>query len=305
MLAAGVAITVEEGMRDRELQRARGILVWVYGVAAVVAVAVIGAAPFADWHPIARTALADVVATLVVFAGSRLFDNSSVYDPYWSVLPIALAGWHVLDAGSDANVGRQVLVLVLVALWGVRLTYNFLRGWGGLGHEDWRYRDFRGSWGRWYWPGSLFGIHLFPTLMTWLGCLALVPALRSSAPLGLMDVAAVMVTVVAIAIEAIADEQMLAFRRAHPQGGAICEVGLWGRSRHPNYLGEVMFWVGLWLFAVAADPGSATWTAIGPVAMIAMFRGASIPLADRRSRRRRPGYAEHARRVPAMLPRWW
>jgi steroid 5-alpha reductase family enzyme len=194
---------------------------------------------------------------------------------------------------------------VLVAVWGVRLTYNFLRGWGGLSHEDWRYRDFRGSWGRWYWPGSLFGIHLFPTLMTWLGCLALVPAMRSSAPLGLLDVAAVVVTVLAIAIEAIADEQLLAFRRVHPQGGAICEVGLWGRSRHPNYLGEVMFWVGLWLFAVAADPGTAGWTAVGPIAMVVMFRGASIPLADRRSLRRRPGYAEHMRRVPALLLRLW
>lgn len=302
-LAAGVAIAVEERMRDTELQRARRIMAWVYGVAMVVAVIV--AWPLADWHPLSRTALVDVVATLVVFAGSRLFDNSSMYDPYWSVLPCALAVWHGLDAPADANGGRQLLVLALVLLWGLRLTYNFLRGWGGLSHEDWRYRDFRGSWGRWYWPGSLLGIHMFPTLMTWLGCLALLPAMRSSAPLGLVDVAAVAVTVTAIAIEALADEQLLAFRRAHPQGGAICEVGLWARSRHPNYLGEVMFWVGLWLFAAAADSSAAGWTAIGPVAMIALFRFASIPLAERRSLRRRPGYAERIKRVPAMLPRMW
>lgn len=290
-------------MRDREQARARRVVLWIYLVAAVVAVLV--AWPLAAWHPIARTLAATLVATLVVFAGSRLFDNSSIYDPYWSVLPIALALWHEHDAPDDASGGRQALVLILVLLWGVRLTYNCLRGWTGLGHEDWRYREFRTSWGRWYWPGSLLGIHMFPTLLTWLGCFALHPALRSGAPLGLLDLLAFGVTLVAVLLETIADEQLRAFRRAHPGGGAICDVGLWASSRHPNYLGEVMFWIGLWLFAVAADPGSATWTAAGPLAMLALFRFASVPLADRRSLRRRPAYAEHMRRVPAMLPRPW
>lgn len=288
-------------MRDREQTRARRIVLWIYVVAAVAAV--LAAWPLADWHPIARTLVADLVATVVVFAGSRLFDNSSIYDPYWSVLPIGLALWHLLDAPGDANGGRQALVFALVLLWGVRLTYNCLRGWSGLAHEDWRYRDFRGSWGRWYWPGSFFGIHLFPTLLTWLGCFALHPALRSSAGLGLLDLLAVGVTTLAVLLETVADEQLRAFRLAHPGGGAICDVGLWARSRHPNYLGEVMFWIGLWLFAVAAAPDSAAWTAAGPLAMLALFRFASIPLADRRSLRRRPAYAEHMRRVPAMLPR--
>ncbi len=288
-------------MQASERGRARRVVFWVY--VAATAAALLVAWPLAGWHPIARTALADLVATAVVFAGSRCFDNSSVYDPYWSVLPIGLALWHMVDAPADASGLRQVLVLALVLLWGLRLTYNWLRGWSGLGHEDWRYSDFRGLWGRWYWPGSFFGIHLFPTVLTWLGCLALHPALRSSAPLGLVDLLATLVTLAAVVIEAVADEQLLTFRRAHPGSGAICDLGLWARSRHPNYLGEVMFWVGLWLFAVAAAPDAAGWTAIGPLAMVALFRFASVPLADRRSLRRRPGYAEHMRRVPAMLPR--
>ncbi len=285
---------------------ARRVVLVVYGLATLLGIA--AAWPLTDWHPLARTALADAVATIVVFAASRLFDNSSLYDPYWSVLPIALAAYHIVDADLDANLdanhARQLLVLALVSLWGVRLTWNWLRGWSGLGHEDWRYDDFRKLCGRWYWPVSFAGIHMFPTVLTWLGCLALHPALRAPTPLGLLDVLAVIVTLGATALEAIADEQLRTFRRAHPGGAAICDVGLWARSRHPNYLGEVLFWVGLWLFAVAADPSSARWTAAGPVMMLLLFRLVSIPLADRRSLRRRPGYAEHIRRVPALLPRW-
>lgn len=280
------------------VQRDRRLVAAVYVIAAVLGIA--AAWPYEGW--LVRTAVADVVATLVVFAGSRLFNNSSVYDPYWSVLPIALAGYHVLIAPDDASGGRQALVVALVLLWGLRLTFNWLRSWDGMGHEDWRYREFRASWGRWYWPGSLAGIHMFPTLMTWLGSLALYPALSAATPLNLVDMLAVIVTLGAVGIEWLADEQLYAFRRAHPAGGVICDVGLWARSRHPNYLGEILFWVGLWLFAVAADPSSAGWTSVGPLAMLALFRLASIPLADRRSLRRRPGYAEHIRRVPALVP---
>lgn len=250
---------------------------------------------------LAQTGVATVAATLVVFAGSRLYDNSSVYDPYWSVAPMLFAGFHLLCAPAEASGGRQVLVLALVSLWGLRLTFNWLRGWGGMAHEDWRYSDFRGAWGRWYWPGSLAGIHMFPTLMTWLGSLALHPALRAATPLNLVDLLAFVVTLAAISIEWLADEQMHAYRLS--RRGGICDVGLWARSRHPNYFGEIGFWVGLWLFAVAAEPTSAGWTAVGPVAMVVLFRLASIPLADRRSLRRRPGYAEHMRRVPALVPR--
>ena len=55
--------------------------------------------------------------------------------------------------------------------------------------------------------------------------------------------------------------------------------------RHPNYLGEIGFWWGLWLFALAADP-SWWWTVIGPLAMVALFARVSIPMMDQRLRER-------------------
>jgi steroid 5-alpha reductase family enzyme len=83
--------------------------------------------------------------------------------------------------------------------------------------------------------------------------------------------------------------------------GRIVDRGLWRWSRHPNYLGEVGFWWGLWLFGLAAAPGW-WWTVVGPLVMVALFVFVSVPLMDDRSLARRPGYAEHMRRVPALLP---
>lgn len=250
-----------------------------------------------------RFFVADAVATVVVFVASRLGDNTSFYDPYWSVAPPAL-GFGALFVVPAGDPTRRWVMLGLVSVWAVRLTLNWMRGWDGLSHEDWRYRDYRPVWGRFYWVGSFFGLHFFPTVLTFVGSISLLEALPSTRPFGALDAVAAAVTLGATLLEHVADEQLRAFRRDPANQGKICDVGLWGRSRHPNYLGEIGFWVGLWLFSVASGAGS-LWASLGPVLMIALFRLASIPLAERRSLKRRPGYAAHMKRVPALVPRPW
>jgi steroid 5-alpha reductase family enzyme len=257
------------------------------------------------------TALADLVATLVVFAFSVGTNNSSMYDAYWSVAPIVIASYWGLHPGSAGDPRRVILVTTLVAVWGVRLTFNWWRGWRGLEHEDWRYAQLRPKTGRLYWLVSLAGFHGFPTLLVFLGCLALLPALvTGTEPLGWMDGLGFAVTLAAIALEARADRELARFRReattARARGEALerplLSTGLWAWSRHPNYLGEIGFWAGLFVFGIAAEP-SAWWTVVGPVGMVLLFTFISVPLVEARLRATRPEYSTYARRVPALLPR--
>ncbi|HZO14993.1 MAG TPA: DUF1295 domain-containing protein, partial [Polyangiaceae bacterium] len=81
----------------------------------------------------------------------------------------------------------------------------------------------------------------------------------------------------------------------------ILDTGLWAWSRHPNYLGEVLFWWGLFFFAIATDR-SAWWTIAGPLAITGMFVFVSIPLIEKRMLHKRPHYAAHQARVPSLLP---
>ncbi len=273
-----------------------------YGVAAAVAIA-FGTA--IGWeHPIAIAFGADVAATLVVFGFSRAYDNSSFYDPYWSVAPIPIAVYWAIAAETPAvSPVRQVLVVALVALWGARLTFNWGRGWKGLGHEDWRYVNLRGTTGRAYWLVSLLGLHLMPTVMVFLGCLSLLPALvTGGASAGVLDVLALTVTAGAIWIEAASDKQLHRFVAAKPAPGSILDVGLWKFSRHPNYFGEMGFWWGLYLFGLAADPSCWWWTLVGPLAITLMFRFISLPMIERRMIERRPQFASHAQRTPLVIP---
>jgi steroid 5-alpha reductase family enzyme len=284
---------------------ARALLFCVIAyVAALFAALAVGHA-LTGAHPLLVALAADLAATLVVFAFSLALDNSSMYDPYWSVAPLPLAVYFALQPQrSLGDLGvRAWLSLALVGVWAVRLTYNFWRGWRGLAHEDWRYVDLRNKTGRAYWLVSLLGIHVFPTVMVFGGCLPLYAALAPGArPLHLLDALAAAVTLLAIVIEAVADAQLRRFRlRRDRAPDEIMAEGLWAWSRHPNYFGEMAFWWGLWMFALAAGPGHA-WTGVGALAITLMFQLVSLRLLDTRMLARRPAYAERMRRVRAFLP---
>ncbi len=273
-----------------------------YAVALCVATATALSVPTQD--PVWIAFWADVAATVAIFGFSVAYDNSSFYDAYWSVAPIAIAFyWAFHSAGLEGPWARQALVLGLVSAWGLRLTWNWARGWEGLSHEDWRYVDKRRQTGRLYWLVSFSGLHLMPTLLVFAGCLAMVPALMTGTrPLGPLDAAATLVTGLAIWLEATADAQLRRFRLSGPPAEAILETGLWARCRHPNYLGEILFWWGLFGFALAAAPGSWVWTGAGALAITLLFRFASLKLIDDRMLERRPGYKRRMETVPALLP---
>ncbi len=250
-------------------------------------------------HPVRTALLADLAATLVIYLASCLFHNASFYDPYWSVAPPLLAGAWALQAAHLT--GRGVLVLALVLAWGVRLTASWAAGWRGLGHEDWRYAELRQKAGRWFWLVNLTGIELMPTMVVFLGCLALYPALASRAPLGLLDVLGLLLAGGGILLEAVADAELRRFTADSPPG-ALLTRGVWAWSRHPNYLGELSFWWGLGLFALGA--GLANWrTLVGALAVSALFAGVSLPLMERHNAARRPGWAAYCRTTPLLLPR--
>lgn len=253
--------------------------------------------------PILVALAADVVATAVVFGFSLALDNSSMYDPYWSLAPIPIvAYWAMAPGGAEAVALRQAFVVVLVAAWGLRLTGNQLARWHGLVDEDYRYVDIRQKTGKLYWPASLVGLHLLPTAWVFLALLAVWPALNGPGrPLGWLDALGVAVTAGAIAVEAAADLELRRFMARRRERGAVLASGVWGWCRHPNYLGEVGFWWGLFLLGLAAQPAR-WWNVAGPVAITALFVFISIPMKDRRMLANHPEWAAHMKRTSALLP---
>ncbi len=252
----------------------------------------------------AQFAVADAVATGVIFAFSMAFRNSSFYDPYWSVKPMVVVVWLTAFApeGAFADPFRIRLVTTLMLLYGARLTWNWMRGWTGLDHEDWRYVDLAKKTGPWYPLVSLTGIHYFPTVLVYLGCMPLFDALLRGGdiPFGALDLLAGSVLLGGIAMEALADHQLRQFRLSKPPREKILETGLWKFSRHPNYCGEMLVWWGAALFGMTV---ALEWyTFVGALSITLLFVFISTPMIDKRMLKRRPAYGERMKRVSALIP---
>lgn len=282
--------------------RSFAVIVGLYVVATVIAL-IVSDVVGTD-HPYRGLILAYAGSVAFLYVASQVVRNGSTFDAWWSVMPPAVAIWFAIAA---EDVGpRNWAIAACALLWGIRLTANWAIGWTGLDHEDWRYRMLYETAPMPRWAVSFTSVHLFPLIVVTLGSLPIAtavahPSESTGRDFGALDVVAIVFALVGVALEHFADVDLRRFNRTK-KSGDVLNTGLWSRSRHPNYLGEMFWWISLFVFALAADPGS-WWTGIGALAMIVMFLTASIPIAEKRSAERRPGWAEYAARTPMLIPK--
>ncbi len=258
-------------------------------------------------NPITRLFLADVLATIVVWAFGLLYENVSVYDPYWSVFPpIAFLLWACYTGVWSVPV---ILLLIASWYWGWRLTRNWAITFKGIAHEDWRYTKYRNRHPLVFHTINFFGLNIMPTLVVFA---AMLPGLKlfeiinpkfawpcqSTEIINYCLLAIGFIVCIASAtIQLIADKQSHDFRAAHP--GKVCNVGLWKHGRHPNYFGEIQFWWGIWIM-YASLHGFDMYIG-GAIAMTALFLGISIPLMENRQLANKPDYAEYRKQTRILI----
>ena len=239
----------------------------------------------------------DIAATLLVFVFSLIFRNASVYDPYWSLIPIEMV-WAYLFLPNAAATPAAILDLIAVTVWGVRLTANWAYTFRGISHQDWRYTQLKEQTGKFYFFVNLIGIHMVPTLVVFFCMLPvlytffLAPAFNAGAAVFFA------LSLLAVGLQGTADVQMHIFRKTRPT--TFIRTGLWKYSRHPNYLGEILMWWGIALSAVCVMPEN-WWLIAGAAANTCLFLFVSIPLADGRQAKKE-GFAEYKKNTRMLLP---
>ena len=172
-------------------------------------------------------------------------------------------------------------MLCLLCVWGFRLTNNFYAR-GGIGNEDWRYVDMREKFGKHFWWISLFSVFLGQTVFLFLPCLSLYGAIESEESLGVLDWVGGATMFVAIMLETVSDQQMNNFidrKKAGFTTEPVISEGLWRYSRHPNYLGEILVWWGLYFFSLTKTEA---WKVCGPISITLLFVCISVRLMEDR-----------------------
>lgn len=246
-------------------------------------------------QPIWALLCADVLATAVIWLFGLLYENVSVYDPYWSVFPpVAFSLWAFYTHTCSLPV---ILVLLASWYWGWRLTRNWAITFKGIAHEDWRYTQYRSQHPAIFHIINFFGLNMMPTLVVFF---AMTPALmlyETNPSVHLLTWLGFIICLTAPTLQLIADKQIHDFHAAHP--GQYCNVGLWKHGRHPNYFGEIMFWWGIWV--MYASLNGFNWLVTAPIAMTALFLGISIPLMEKRQLKNKPGYAEYRKHTRMLI----
>ena len=250
-----------------------------------------------------KVLLLDVIATVFIFIMSCIFKNSSIYDPYWSVAPIAMS-ISFLYLTNNFNTWSIILV-ILICLWGLRLTINWASRFNNLRHQDWRYTHFKNKFPKLYPLLNFFGIHLMPTIVV---AVAMIPAFsfigdvtKAGYEPSFMTIIAYLVIVLAILIESIADLQMTMFKRIPSNTGLVMMQGLWKNSRHPNYFGEILFWFGVFLVHFSVKNANPL-LVFCPLVVFVLFQFVSIPMMDKRQLNSKPAFKEYMESTNPLLP---
>lgn len=245
-----------------------------------------------------RVFAADVAATVFLYLVSLPLGNASVYDPYWSVapiviLPLSMISFGVWNAGTIALLG-------CVAYWGIRLTANWAYTFRGYDHQDWRYTMLREKTGALYPLVSLFGIMLFPTVVVYL---CLLPALHyaQDGAVNWITLLGFTLCLSAATLQLVADIQLHRFQERTANRGQIIRSGVWRHARHPNYLGEILMWWGVYFVLLSVRPG--LWfLGLGALVNTLMFLFISIPMAETRMAGYKEGFDRYVMETNRLLP---
>ena len=196
---------------------------------------------------------------------------------------------------------RTLLLGALVAVWAMRLgSFLFMRV--KQDGSDGRFDALKPSLPRFFMVWNLQGLWVFLTLSAALAAMTAVQRqpMETIALLGMLVFAAGFV------IEVVADRQKRSFRADPANEGRFITTGLWAWSRHPNYFGEIMLWIGIFLIAVPVLSGWQWVTIASPLFVILLLtRISGIPLLEARGRRRwgqDPEYQAYVARTPSLIP---
>lgn len=240
------------------------------------------------------------VVQWLAFVPAYLRQTERFYDLVGSVTYVSLTALAVsLGPPADA---RAIVLLLLVTLWAARLGSYLVRRIHKAGKDD-RFDAIKPSFVRFLTAWTVQGLWVSLTLAAALAAITT----RVHAPLDAVAYLGIAVWLVGFAIEAIADHQKSRFRADPANRGRFIQDGLWAWSRHPNYFGEIVLWVGV---AMIAAPVLRDWqwvTLVSPVFVtVLLTRVSGVPLLEKKADATwggQPAYEAYKAATPVLVPR--
>lgn len=249
----------------------------------------------------AWTLLALGIAFGGLYGIARAIDNYGIVDIAWSYAFGAVAfayaffgtGWQI----------RRALIAALAVTWSLRLgTHLLVRIAHHHPEEDGRYRQLRKDWAGRFVPMMAGFFQLQAASVVALSVPFLASAENASSHLSALEEAAIVLWLVAVTGESLADRQLARFKADPSNKGQVCDRGLWRYSRHPNYFFEWLIWVSYALFASASPWGWIGWVSPACILFL-LLRVTGIPMTEDQSVRSKGDlYRRYQARTSVFVP---
>lgn len=234
------------------------------------------------------------IGFIVAFIRKRL----DTVDIFWGISFIAVGVMAIFY--NQRLTLPTIIAMTLITIWGVRLAFHIGNRSFQASRDDQRHETLRASW-RTTHPYAYAYVHLY-LLQALLATIIMVPALiifaSGSEGILALTIIGVVLWIVGFTCEIVGDHQLSRFVHTHP--GKLMTSGLWSRTRHPNYFGEIIQWISIAVIALGIPNG---WFGfVGPLVLAYLILYVSgIPLAEKSSRKK-PGWTEYARLTPMLIP---
>lgn len=236
----------------------------------------------------------------ILWLTSVYLTNASIVDIFWGSIFVIVELYYFFSSVDLFT--RKVILLLLVTLWGLRLTIHLAIRNVGKG-EDFRYRQFRQKYGpARYWWVSFFQVFLLQGIIAMIVSLPLlaVNVNTNFNSLNWLDYAAIILWITGFIFEAVGDYQLVVFKKNENNKGKVLRSGLWKYTRHPNYFGDAVIWWAYGLFAVASGT---YWVLIGSIIMtLLLLKVSGVSLLEKTLKEEKPDYREYIERTSPFLP---
>jgi len=227
---------------------------------------------------------------------TTLIKNAGLIDIGWGLGFVLLSTY--VQLRMQMNWGW--LLWGMVSLWGIRLALHI--GRRNLGKaEDYRYAQFRKDWGKTFWLRAYVQLFLFQGLLMGIIAQSYLEGQSHAVPMYplLMGIGSLLF-ILGFWMEAEADASLKRHIQDPQNKGHLIQTGLWAISRHPNYLGESILWLGIALTSIGL--GGPIWSLLGFITISLIIRYVSgVPLLEKRLMKY-PEYSEYIRKVPIFIP---
>lgn len=239
----------------------------------------------------------------LVFIPAYAFQTEKFFDITGSITYITVTGVALYSSRDSVPLdARSILVAMLVIVWAARLgTFLFSRI-QKTGKDD-RFDEIKPDFFRFLNVWTIQGLWI-----TFTAAAALV-AITSSArkDLDVFVIIGALVWVIGFVIEVTADAQKSRFNADPANKGKFIGTGLWSRSRHPNYFGEIVLWIGIAIIAIPVLQGWQWVAMISPLFVtLLLTRVSGVPLLEKKADKKWGGqvdYEEYKKNTPVLIPR--